>query len=177
MAMRLAVPVNGQTAQLFAVTGQRVGCAAQRISRRFGVWTPLRHGAGTQPGTPMRTAENGGERRRTVRQGLTYSDRVADRAGEAIEADDNQGLAGTDITQEAGEHGAGAIGTGGVLLAYRVAAGSAPLVELGIGALFLGGDPCVADQTACDGSSPAACTHSALVAFPHRAGMYIDLCQ
>jgi hypothetical protein len=35
-----------------------------------------------------------------------------------------------------------------VLRAYRVAAGSVPLVELGIGALFLGGDPCVADQTA-----------------------------
>ena len=92
--------------------------------------TPLRHGAGTQPGTPMRTAENGGERRRTVRQGLTYSDRVADRAGEAIEADDNQGLAGTDITQEAGEHGAGAIGTGGVLLEDGVAAGGVELVAL-----------------------------------------------
>ena len=52
-----------------------------------------------------------------------------------------------------------------MLLAYRVAAGSAPLVELGIGALFLGGDPCVADQTACDGGSPAVCAHSALVAF------------
>ena len=80
---------------------------------------------------------------------LDDGEQVADRAGEAVEPHDDQGFAAAYLVQQARQHWPGAIGTGGVLLAYRVAAGSAPLVELGIGALFLGGDPCVADQTAC----------------------------
>jgi len=79
---------------------------------------------------------------------LDDGEQVADRAGEAVETDDNQGLAGADVAQEAGEHRTGAIGTRGVLLEDRVAAGGAEIVALRIGALFVGGDPSIADQAA-----------------------------
>ena len=46
------------------------------------------------------------------------------------------------------EHRPGAIGAGGVLLVHGGAAGGAQLVELRIGALFFGGHPRIADQTA-----------------------------
>jgi hypothetical protein len=45
-------------------------------------------------------------------------------------------------------HRPGAIGGGGVFLAHRVAAGGAQFVELRIGALLFGRNPCVADQIA-----------------------------
>ena len=57
--------------------------------------------------------------------------------------DHDQGLAGTDLEQQARRQRPGAIGTGGVLLLHRVAAGSAPLVEWG---LLFGGHPRIADQ-------------------------------
>ena len=48
------------------------------------------------------------------------SEQVADRAGEAIEPDDDQGLAGADLAQQAPQHWPGAIGAGGLLrIAYR----------------------------------------------------------
>jgi hypothetical protein len=79
---------------------------------------------------------------------LDDGEQVADRAGEAIEADHDQGLAGADVAQQAGQHRAGAIGAGGVLLEDGGAAGGAEFVALRIGALFLRGDPGVADQAA-----------------------------
>ena len=79
---------------------------------------------------------------------LDDGQQVADRAGQTIEPDHDQGFAGADLAQQARQHGPAAIGAGGMLLEDRGAAGRAQLVELRIGALFLGGDPCVADQTA-----------------------------
>ena len=65
-------------------------------------------------------------------------EQVTDRPGEAIQSDHDEGLAGSDLAQQARQHRAGAISAGGVLLADRVTAGGAQLVELRIGALFLG---------------------------------------
>ena len=103
---------------------------------------------------------------------LDDGEQVADRAGEAIEPDHDQGLAGADLAQQARQHRPGAIGAGGVLLEHRGAAGGAQFVELRIGALFLGGDPRVADQTARGGRFPAVCCR-----VPHSAGMDIDMSQ
>jgi len=66
------------------------------------------------------------------------------------EAGHDQGLAGANIAQQARQHGPTAIGAGGVFFTDGCAAGRAKLVELRIGALLVGGDAGVADQTACD---------------------------
>ena len=79
---------------------------------------------------------------------LDDGEQVADRAGEAIEPDHDQGFAGADLAQQARQHRPAAIGAGGVLLEDVGAAGGAQFVELRIGALLLGGDARVADQTA-----------------------------
>ena len=76
------------------------------------------------------------------------SEQVADRAGEAIEPDHDEGLPGADLAQQTRQHGTAAIGAGGVLLEDRVATGGAQFVALRIGTLLLGGDPRIADQTA-----------------------------
>jgi hypothetical protein len=73
---------------------------------------------------------------------------VADRAGEAVESDHDQRLAGVDVAQQAREHVPRAISAGGVFLVYGGAAGGAKVVELRIGALLFGGYPRVADQAA-----------------------------
>ena len=66
---------------------------------------------------------------------------MTDRAGEAIEPDDDQGIAAADVAEEAGEHWAGAIGAGGVFLEDAGAARGAQLIDLRVGALFFGGRP------------------------------------
>ena len=53
-----------------------------------------------------------------------------------------------DFAQQARQHGSAAIGAGGMLLEDCDASGRAQFVRLRIGALFLGGDACVADQAA-----------------------------
>ena len=65
-------------------------------------------------------------------------EQVTDRPGEAIQPDHDEGLAGSDLAQQTCQHRAGAISAGGVLLADRITAGGAQLVELRIGALLLG---------------------------------------
>jgi hypothetical protein len=77
---------------------------------------------------------------------LNDGEEVADRAGEAVEPDHDQRLAGTEVAQQAREHRPGAIGAGGVFLVHSGAPGCAQLVELRIGALFFGGHPRIADQ-------------------------------
>ena len=79
---------------------------------------------------------------------LDDGEQVADRAGEAIEADDGEGFAGADIAQQAAEHGPASIGAGGTLFEHSGAAGGAEFVKLRIGALLFGGDAGVADQPA-----------------------------
>ena len=86
-------------------------------------------------------------------------EQVADRAGEAIEPDHDEGLAGADLAQQARQHGAAAIGAGGVLLEDRVATGGVQFVALRIGTLLLGGDPRIADQTAWRGGFPSCCLY------------------
>ncbi len=86
-------------------------------------------------------------------------EQVADRAGEAIEPDHDEGLAGADLAQQTCQHGAAAIGAGGVLLKDRVAAGGAQFVALWIGPLLLGGDPRIADQTAWRGGFASCCLY------------------
>ena len=73
---------------------------------------------------------------------------MADRAGQAVEPDDNQSVAAADLAEDPSEHRPVAVGTGGLLLVNRGAPGGAELVGLGIGALIFGGDAGVADQAA-----------------------------
>ena len=80
---------------------------------------------------------------------LDDGQQVADRTGETIEPDHHQGFAGADLAQQARQHGSAAIGAGGMLFEDCGAAGRAQFVELRIGALFVGGDACIADQAAC----------------------------
>ena len=79
---------------------------------------------------------------------LDDREEMADRAGQAIEPDHDQGFAGADLVQQARQHRPAAVCAGGVLLEHGGAAGRAQLVELRIGALFLGRDPRIANQTA-----------------------------
>ena len=79
---------------------------------------------------------------------LDDGEQMADRTGEPVEPDHHQGFAGADVAQQARQHGPAAIGAGGVLFEDGGAAGGAQFVALRIGALFLGGDACVADQAA-----------------------------
>ena len=73
---------------------------------------------------------------------------VADRAGEPVEPDHDQRLAGADVAQQAREHWPRAISAGGVFLVQGGAAGGAKVVELRIGTLLFGGHACVSDQAA-----------------------------
>jgi len=73
---------------------------------------------------------------------------MADRTGEAVEADHDEGLAGGDVAQQARQHRPAAVGAGGMLLEHDSAARRAQFVELRVCALVLGGHPRIADQTA-----------------------------
>ena len=83
---------------------------------------------------------------------LDDGEQVADRAGEAIEADDGEGFAGADFAEQAGKDRAGSIGARGMLFEHGLAAGGAEFVELRVGALLFGGDAGVADQAVGGGS-------------------------
>ena len=72
-----------------------------------------------------------------VLQLLDDGEQVADRAGEAVEPDHDQGVAGLDGAQQAGQDRAAAVGAGGVFLEDVGAAGRLQLIELRIRALFL----------------------------------------
>ena len=76
---------------------------------------------------------------------------MADRARQAVEANDDQGVTAADVAKQAGEHRAGAIGAGGVFLEDVVAAGGAQFVALGGRTLIIGGDPGIADKPAGEG--------------------------
>ena len=79
---------------------------------------------------------------------LDDREEMADRAGQAIKPDHDQGFAGADLVQQARQHRPAAVCAGGVLLEHGGAARSAQLIELRIGALFLSRDPRIANQTA-----------------------------
>jgi hypothetical protein len=67
-------------------------------------------------------------------------------AGEAIEADDDENVAGGDFAHQLRQHWPGARGAGAVLLMDQAAAGRLELVDLGIGRLLLGGDAGITDE-------------------------------
>ena len=73
---------------------------------------------------------------------------MADRAGQAVEPDHDQGFAGGNVAQQPGQHRPAAVGAGGMLLQHHGAPGGLQFIELRIGALVLGRDPGIADQTA-----------------------------
>src|SRR5208283_3218451 len=90
---------------------------------------------------------------------LDDGQQVADRAREAVQPDHDQGLAWANVAQKASQHRSFAVGAGGVLFQDRVTACRAELVELGIRALLLGGDPRIADQAARGGGFPGFWRH------------------
>jgi hypothetical protein len=87
---------------------------------------------------------------------------MADRAGEAIKPDHYQGFAWADLVQQARQHRPAPVCAGGMLLKRGGAAGGAQLVELRIGALFLGRNPRIANQTAWQGGVRQLCRHELL---------------
>ena len=72
-------------------------------------------------------------------------EQMADGAGEAIEADDDEDVAGGDFAHQLRQHRPRARGTGAMLLMDKVAAGRLKLVDLGVGRLILGRDAGIAD--------------------------------
>jgi hypothetical protein len=91
---------------------------------------------------------------------LDDREEMVDRAGQAIEPDHDQGFAWADLVQQARQHRPAAVCAGGVLLEHRGADGRALLVELRVGALFLGRNPRVANQTAWLGGLRPFCRHA-----------------
>ncbi len=82
-------------------------------------------------------------------QPLDDFEEVADRAGEAIEADDGEDIAGPDLAHQSGEFRPSPRRSRAVLLVDCRAARRVQLVGLGVRGLILGGDPRVAQKTSC----------------------------
>ena len=82
-------------------------------------------------------------------QPLDDVEEVADRAGEAVEADDDEDIAGPDLAHQSGELWPSPRRARAVLLVNCRAASCAQLIGLGVGGLILGGDPRVAQKTSC----------------------------
>ena len=92
---------------------------------------------------------------------LDDGEEVADRTGEPVKPDDNQGFARADLAEQSGQYRPVSISTGCVFFKHHVATGGAKLVELRIGALFLGGHPRVAHEAAGKGGFPRFRRHFA----------------
>src|SRR5208283_6220304 len=82
-------------------------------------------------------------------QPLDDFEQVADRAGKAVEADDDEDIAGPDLAHQSGELRPSPRRARAVLLVDCRAARRAQLVGLGVRGLILGRDPCVAQETPC----------------------------
>jgi len=78
------------------------------------------------------------EMRATGLKLLDDGEQMADRAGEAVKPDHDQGFAGGDVAQQACQHRPLAINTGSVLFEYCGTAGCTQFIALRIGALVLG---------------------------------------
>jgi len=76
---------------------------------------------------------------------------MADRTGEAVEPHDDEGVAGVDVAEDAGEHRSATVGAGGVFFNDVGAAGGVQFVALGVRTLIIGGDPGIADEPAGEG--------------------------
>src|SRR5271165_4064273 len=84
-----------------------------------------------------------------ILQQLDDFEEVADRAGEAVEADDDEDIAGPDLAHQSGELWPSPRRARAVLLVDCRAARRAQFVGLGVGGLILGRDPRVAQKTSC----------------------------
>ncbi len=93
--------------------------------------------------------------RAALLQALDDFEEVADRAGEAVEADDDEDFAGPDLAHQSGELRPSPRRARAVLLVDCRAARRAQLVGLGVRGLILGGDPRVAQKTSCRGGRRA----------------------
>ena len=73
-------------------------------------------------------------------------DQVAQRAAEAVEFPDDQGVAGSELVEDLGEDGAVGAGAAGGLGEHPVAAGGLEGVDLEGGLLVGGGDAGIAEE-------------------------------
>ena len=71
---------------------------------------------------------------------------MADRPGEAVQPDHDQGFTDGDVAQQARQHRPAAVGARRMLLEDGGAACCVQVVELRVGALVLVGDPRIGDE-------------------------------
>ena len=142
-----------------AADAAALACGVQAGFGALGDQRPLELGDGTQHLQGEHALRRGGidriaqaaEMRAAGLELLDDGQQMADRTGKAVEPDHDQRFAGGDVAQQARQHRPAAVGAGGVLLEHGGAAGGAQFIALRVGALFLGGDPRIADQAACGG--------------------------
>jgi len=161
----LGIPAGPERADRGLVTGAQAGVAAHaapgacRMEAGFGALgdqRPLELGDGAQHlerehalrRRGVDRVTQGSEVRAARFELLDRREQVADGAGEAVEAHDDQGVVGPDVAQQPGQHGPAAVGAGGVLLQDGAAAGGAQRVALRVGALLLGRDPRITQEPA-----------------------------
>src|SRR5208282_1859489 len=82
-------------------------------------------------------------------QALDDVEEMTDRAGEAVEADDDENIAGSDLAHQSGELWPSARGARPVFPVNCRAAGRAQLIGLRVRGLVLGRDASVAQKTSC----------------------------
>jgi hypothetical protein len=107
---------------------------------------------GSQASAPVRTREGAARFQRAH-----HLEQVLKRAGKAVELDDDQGIAGTNVGQQARQHRPAATGAGGMLVADRGAACGVQFVALRIGALVVRRHPRIPNQAAGGGGFPRFC--------------------
>jgi hypothetical protein len=79
-------------------------------------------------------------------------EQVANGAGEAVETNDDEYVAGGDLAHQLGQHRPRARGAGAVLLMDQAAADRLEFVDLGVSRLILGRDTGIANKAADRGS-------------------------
>jgi hypothetical protein len=77
---------------------------------------------------------------------LDYREKMAHRARQAVEPDDDQDIADANLVHQAGENRPGPRGAGSMLLVQDLAACRSELVDLSVRRLLLGRDAGIADQ-------------------------------
>jgi hypothetical protein len=77
---------------------------------------------------------------------LDYREKMAHRARQAVEPDDDQDIGDANLAHQAGEHRPGPRGAGSMLLVQDLAACRPELADLSVRRLLLGRDAGIADQ-------------------------------
>ena len=152
------ITAGAELADGVGVAGAETGIAAEAATRPGGAQSGL--GAlGDQRPLELGDGAQNLERKHALRGGgvdgiaqtakmrprgfelLDDREEMADRARQAVEPHDDEGVALADVAEQAGEHRAGAIGAGGVFLEDFVASGGVQFVALGVRTLIIGGRP------------------------------------